>query len=118
VRPAADVTSATQPTLFEIQPIYEEMSLDERWWFFSASNTSVTRDIGERALRMADDGYRRVSVKLLFELVRGEAQRVEGSKFHLDNSPTAPCARWLIRRHPHLADLIEVRPSKADKENK
>jgi hypothetical protein len=111
------VTVIEQPTLFEVPPNYKEMPLEERFWFFRASNGPLMAHIEEMALRTAADG-RRVSVKLLFELVRAEARREPGSEYQLNNDFTAVCARWLIERHPHLADFIELRKSKLDKETR
>jgi hypothetical protein len=108
--------TAEQPSLFEPPPPehLRNMPLEERWWFFKASNGPLLRHIEERALRMVDDGYRRISVKLLFELARGEAKRDPGATWNLNNDYTAPCARWLIARHPHLSEFIRIRPSKVD----
>ena len=76
-------------------------------------NAEAMRLFEQFALEMARAG-RRFGAKLLFERVRWEVylQTDSASDFKLNNNYTPYVARWLIDRHPHLAQHIETRRTK------
>ena len=72
------------------------------WTAYVEAHPDVAAAIEADALGQASRGAARVSVALLFE-----AQRAKGHT--LNASHRAPCADWLVERHPRLEPLIERR---------
>lgn len=62
---------------------------------------------------------KRVGVKALAERVRWEVEEAiekDGEGFRLNNDLPAYIARELVRRHPHLAEFIEFRRCRDERE--
>ena len=57
---------------------------------------------------------RRFGMKLVAERVRWECSIAKDGEWKINNSYTAAIARALIRKHPHLAKLIETRETDSE----
>jgi hypothetical protein len=102
---------SAQPSLFDaVRPL----SLEERFEHFRRSNVRLVAAIERDVLQRVDGGARYLSMRRIFEDFRGYGTPEPGTRWRLNNDLTAPMARWLIARHPHLAPIIRLRKSKVD----
>lgn len=86
------------------------LSIDQRFAAFHRLNPNVYLELRRRALVLAAQGHRRVSVKMLFEVVRYSAMTTRGDDvYKLNNDFTSLYARMLIDNNPELVDAIETR---------
>ena len=72
------------------------------WSAYVAAHPEVARSIEVAALDQLARGAARISVALIFEGARAMGHT-------LNASHRAPCADWLIERHPQLTGAIERR---------
>lgn len=84
------------------------------WAFkrFHEHNPVVYQRLEQAALAWAKTSPKRVGVKRLVENLRYARLALDDTfwrEFKLDNRYTALYARLLIYRHPHLAEVIELR---------
>lgn len=95
----------TQPSIFD-------STIDDpatRWHAFSAKHPDVYPQIVRLAYERIDAGDRRVSMKLIFELLRRYVPRDADSPVALNNTYTAPATRQLVAEHPDLAPYFHMR---------
>jgi len=83
----------------------------QRWKAFHRANPDVFEAIRREAERERAEGWKRISINLIFELLRRDPklQPAGGGEWKLDNSFRANYARHLIKRYPHFDGLIEIR---------
>lgn len=87
----------------------ETKTLPQQAEDWMATNPDAMRLFESFALQMASTG-RKFGMKLLAERVRWECQIAQGEHdYKINNNYVAYIGRELIRRHPHLAELIETR---------
>jgi hypothetical protein len=110
-----------QPTLFgTIQPVrhptdVRNLSIQQRFEAFHALNPWVLRALVRMTADCVDKGFSRISIGMLFELLRyqyGAATR--GDEFALNNDYRSRYVRLLLAEHPEWTDLFEVRALRAD----
>lgn len=93
-----------------------EATIQERFEAFAAANPWVGEALEGMALELHHRGRKRIGVKMLAERLRYEYERATHdptSTFRINNSYVSRYARWLVERHPELADSIELRELKA-----
>jgi hypothetical protein len=84
--------------------------LERRFARWAKDNPDVLAEFERRAIRLHESGQRRIGVKQIAEVIRYYAAvESRGDRFKVNNSYTSLLARWLIHRHPELADAIETR---------
>lgn len=103
----------TQLSLPEPKPQAKRRTIAERWAEFHQRNPHVYAALETLALRKRASGES-FGVKALWEECRYELQRISAvGAYKLNNDFTALYARELIRLHPSLATVLEVRKRKA-----
>lgn len=100
----------------ELQSRYDlEPVTQDRFAVYHAANPQVYNKLREYALQYVRSGRRRLSINMLFELVRWFTEvETRGSSFKLDNSFRAPYARLLMENEPELLGRFKTRKTKAD----
>lgn len=99
----------TQGELFTIK----RKSFEE----YDRENPQIWGEFERRALALLDVGAKRVSAKMLFEVIRYFTHlRAKDGDFKLNNTFTPFYARKFVERHPEHADAFETRRAKADME--
>ncbi|WP_172387162.1 hypothetical protein [Streptomyces sp. MNP-20] len=107
-----------QPPLFStIQSVRHpaDVGIQQRFEAFHALNPWVLRALARLTGDCADKGFSRISIGMLFELLRyqyGAATR--GDEFALNNNFRSRYVRLLLTEHPEWAPLFEVRALRAD----
>jgi hypothetical protein len=100
-------------SLFGTEPgwlVNPETKLERRFARWAKDNPDVLAEFERRALALHRAGQRRIGVKQVAEVIRYYAAvERRGERYKVNNSYTACIARWLIFRHPELADAIETR---------
>lgn len=94
----------------------EEATIDAAFAQFHKRNRWIADRLEQMcAARIAVNPSRRVSVKLLIEVLRYlvEADPVHAGPFKIDNRFSSRYARLLLERHPEWASLIETRALRA-----
>lgn len=90
------------------QMVPDSRDHDARW----AAFVWLRPDVGERVLAYCRGerakGETRIGIKRCWEELRGTV----GAGVTLNNSWTAPAARWVVARDPSLAGYIEMRERK------
>lgn len=86
-------------------------SIGRRWEAFHRANPDVFEAIRAEADRERAAGWKRISINLIFELLRRDPalQPAGGGDWKLNNNFRALYARELIRRYPIFDGLIEIR---------
>mgnify|MGYP001270042802 FL=1 len=103
----------TQLSLPVPPPSAKRRTIAERWAEFHQRNPHVYAALETLALRKRASGEL-FGVKALWEECRYELQRISAvGAYKLNNDFTALYARELIRLHPSLAAVLEVRKRKA-----
>ena len=113
-----------QQTLFDepIQPTTQPrrampgMSLVDQFRAFHAANPHVYDALRNLALRLRNNGHRRIGMKMLFETLRYQYMintSDPNSDFKLNNNYTAYYARLLMDNEPVLAGAFETRERRA-----
>ncbi len=93
------------PTLFDSL----EDDIELRWRNFSARHPEVYRNIVNIAKHAKDQGKTYLSMKWIFEVLRGSAPRDYDSPVALNNDYTAPAVRQLKAEYPELGELFRTR---------
>ncbi|MER5642036.1 hypothetical protein ABT095_34505 [Kitasatospora sp. NPDC002227] len=89
-------------------------SIQTRFEAFHALNPWVLRELERRTAECVDNGWQRISIGMLFELLRyryGQATR--GDEFRLNNNWRSRYVRLLLERHPNWEPLFETRALRA-----
>lgn len=82
----------------------------DRWQSFHAANPQVFEAIRLQADEQRKAGRRRISMKMIFEILRSDPKlQTDGKPFKLNNTYTALYARELVRQYPVFGDLLEIR---------
>ena len=89
-------------------------TLAQRFEAFHQLNPQVYSAIERQALRLAAQGERRIGVKAIAEDLRRGRLATTGDDWRINNSWPAFYARLLVKRHPALESVIEMRQSVAD----
>lgn len=98
-----------------IQPVTARgATLAQRFEAFHALNPNVFSAIERQALRLAAQGEKRIGVKAITEDLRRGRIATTGDDWKINNSWPAFYARLLVKRHPQLVGVIEMRQSVAD----
>jgi len=111
-------TPAEQLGLFDAPivqpPMIRGATLSDRFEAFHRLNPQVFAAIERQALRLAARGERRIGVKAITEDLRRGRIATVGDDWRLNNSWPAFYARLLVKRHPRLEGVIEMRRAVAD----
>lgn len=93
------------------QSIFDSATDDPatRWRTFSVKHPDVYPQIVRLAYERVDAGDRRISMKLIFELLRRYVPRDADSPVALNNTYTSVATRQLISEHPDLAPYFHMR---------
>lgn len=83
------------------------------WERYRARHPEVFTEITRIAAQTKDRGQTRTSMKLIFELLRGQIPRDGDSPFTLNNNWASSAARELIAERPDLASLFHTREHKS-----
>ena len=89
-----------QDELFSLDPPQDTHA--EKFRAYNLAHPEIYWAIRAKAAELADAGRTRLSMKGIFELLRGQFP-------HLDNSFTADYTRLLILERPRFAGLFELR---------
>jgi len=85
-------------------------SIQVAFWRFHADNPWVANELERMTDELWRAGRRRVSMKMLFEVLRWESARTTtANDFKLNNNFTAHYARLMMRRRPEWDDMFELR---------
>lgn len=99
-----------------IQPSFKaESSYDERFEVFDSLNPHVYKELEFLALQAKRKGYRRIGIKMLFEVLRWNRMmqtKDPSGDFKLNNNYHSRYARALMERNWALADMFELRELK------
>lgn len=95
-------------------PMIRGATLVERFEAFHRLNPQVYAAIERQALRLAAQGEKRIGVKAIAEDLRRGRLATVGDDWRINNSWPAFYARLLVKRHPGLSGVIEMRQSVAD----
>ena len=111
--------SATQPTLFDrvVVPAAvagdEHLTIEQRFQIFHRANPHVYDRLLAKARRMHSIGFKRYSMKTLFETLRWEQdlQTTDPARrpFKLNNDFTALYSRQIMANVPELEGFFETR---------
>ncbi|MFD7639595.1 hypothetical protein ACFV4P_02985 [Kitasatospora sp. NPDC059795] len=94
-----------------------QQTIQERFEQFHALNGWVLADLERLTAECIDAKFTKVSLGMLFELVRysyGRATLSADDDFRLNNDYRSRYARLLIEQHPEWAPYFEVRALRAD----
>lgn len=96
------------------QPAEVELTIEERFRRFHDANPDIYRRLLNMALWYAQNGSRRISVKLLIEQLRAETPAtMTDEAYRINNVFTSRYARMLAGEY-ELAGRIELRQLKAE----
>lgn len=87
-------------------------TLEEQFAAFHEANPHVYTELRKMALAMVQRGYRRIGVKMLFEVLRYRHAMTTSdpsSEFKLNNNYTSFYARLLMCNEPALDGAFELR---------
>jgi Txe/YoeB family toxin of Txe-Axe toxin-antitoxin module len=84
----------------------------EKFLQFHARNTHVLTRILELANELAEAGQTRLSIQMIFEVIRYENIKTVGDTFKLNNNHSAYYVRLIQAMHPVLGDMFETRSLK------
>ncbi|MFF3493752.1 hypothetical protein ACFYWS_20635 [Streptomyces sp. NPDC002795] len=107
------------PGLDDIGPVLQPalvpgQSIQQRFEEFNALNPWVLRHLEALIEDCVAQGFRRVGIGMLFELLRWRyGQATHGDAFRLNNNFRSRYVRLLIDRHPQWAPLFETRTLRA-----
>lgn len=92
-----------------------EATLDERFCAFCRANPHVYDHLRRNALELVRTGHKRISIKMLIEVLRWSALRTRDahSDYRINNSYSSRFARLLAASEPELADAFETRELKS-----
>lgn len=96
------------------QPTTQPLSIQGRFTAFHALNPWVLRELERLTADCVANGFSRVGIGMLFELLRyryGVATR--GDTFRLNNTWRSRYVRLLLQRHPEWEPLFELRALRA-----
>lgn len=97
-------------TLFDVLPIPHTPTPQELFDEFHAANPYVYAKFRELALDLVDVGHEKLSISMLFEIVRWEhALRTTDPEFKLNNNLRSRYSRLLMQSEPRLAGKFEIR---------
>jgi hypothetical protein len=115
--PVTDLRPEFQPTLFDDVTVVipANPTAEERFAAFRQRHPWFLSRLASMAAERKAAGATRVSMKALFEQLRGE-MGPSGDGYSLDNSYTPYAARLLMERWPELDGLFVTRRAKADKQ--
>lgn len=103
-----DLEVAEWPTE-HVGPTPENLIRDA-FWRFHQENPQVYVELVRLARRLRDRGSSRLSINMLFEVLRYRwALRTRGDIFKLNNNYRSYYARMIMRREPDLRDAFELR---------
>ncbi|MFE2346141.1 hypothetical protein [Kitasatospora cineracea] len=93
-----------------------QQTIQERFEQFHALNPWVLADLERLTADCLDSKFRRVSLGMLFELIRYSYGRATlgSDDFALNNDYRSRYARLLIEQHPEWAPYFEVRALRTD----
>lgn len=90
------------------------MTTEAKFWEFHSKNPQVFWDIYTLALRQKNAGQTRLSIAMIFEVLRYERSlQTTGDEFKLNNSYKSYYVRLLQESDPELGALFETRVMKA-----
>lgn len=94
----------------ENAPIGRETPIDARFDAWRRQNPDIVEHVTRLALAAARRGVKRLSMKSLFESARASHLEAAGTgTWKLDNTYTAPLARYLMEQYPELVGKFELR---------
>lgn len=98
-----------------VQPDYpDHATIDERFAEFHRANPHVYRGLREQALKLVSAGETRLSINMLFEVLRYHRKlQTAGDDYLLNNNYRALYARMLMERELELEGVFETRRRKA-----
>ena len=99
------------PDLTPIVPIKAaKLSIDERFRLFHAANPQVYAALRDMALAQVAAGHGRLSIKMLWEVLRYRAMLTTGDEWRMLNNDFTRCYSWLLMdSEPDLAGVFEKR---------
>ncbi len=105
---------ADQPMLTETGPPIPTWALGRahavEWWQFHVERPEVAAKLATMAMTWKNRGHRKCSIGMLFEVVRWNTGIGDpDGDYQLNNNYRALYARHLMRRHPSLDGLFELR---------
>lgn len=96
----------TQTSILDVKP----SKLDESFWNFHYTNRHVLDKLINMSDELKDSGNSRISMKMLFEVIRfRHLVSTKGDLFLLNNSYTSRYVRLIEETRPDLAKLFEKR---------
>ena len=99
-----------QPSLWdEVTVTHQRPSSEEAFAKFCRRNPRFMRTVAEQTHELWLRGNTRVSMKLVFELIR-----MSGKFPKIDNSWTSLATRRLVEDHPELAQLFVIRKRRGE----
>lgn len=107
------------PLMIDLRPIVrvpksQRLPIEQRFEEFHRLNVHVAEIIRQLALQMWRRGAKHGSMKMIFEICRWQyALQTQGSDWKLDNSLTAPYARYIMDTTPALQGFFETRQLKS-----
>ncbi len=100
-----------------MRPEYEaDLSIQERFTLFHAANPWIYAALVRLAKDLRNRGQRRVSVKMLVEILRWNFIRVsehDVPHLRINNSFSSRYVRMIVENVPELADCFETRELRA-----
>lgn len=88
------------------------MSIDERFAIFAQEHPEVLSRLIELALDAKARGYKRYSLKALWEVLRFSADPMASEKYKLPNELTSRYARLVMEVSPDLAGFFVIKSLK------
>jgi hypothetical protein len=89
--------------------------LRERFETFHAQNPHVYSKLHAMSATLQSKGHNRVSMQMLFEVLRYDAMlQTTGDRWKLNNNYAAFYSRELMEQDPRLAGLFEIRQQRTD----
>lgn len=89
-----------QDELFDLDPPHESHA--DKFRDYNLAHPEIYWAIRAKAAELVNEGRKRLSMKGIFEMLRGQFP-------HLDNSFTADYTRLLIKSEPRFEGLFELR---------
>lgn len=110
-KPAPDTVAKSASDCKLVTRRNGQPTIQDRWKAFHAANPDVFDAIRREATRERLAGWKRISINLIFEILRRDPnlQPKGGGDWKLDNTFRALYARELIRQDPVFDGLIETR---------
>lgn len=110
MKPSAQET--TERGLFDPPAVPLEPTAEERFALFHKANPAVYEELVRRTRALADRGFRRLGIRMIWESMRFDAmvktERAAG-EFKLNDHMSAAYSRLIMKQESGLAGIFETR---------